>query len=397
MAEEKLAKPGKLVISKNLKITYSVCMFLGVLTFGLTLAKDPERAWHAYLNGFFYFVTLAVGGMFFTSLQHITKAGWSVNVRRITESFTAFLPMAAFLGVILLIGAPHLYEWLHPDIVAKDVLLSHKQSYLNQGFFWFRMFVFFTGWIVFSKIMVGRSLKQDETGDVSLTTKNVGLSIGCLMFFVFSFSLFSVDTIMSLQAHWFSTIFGVYAFSGMFQASMAVAVLLTLYLIEKGYVKGLMTIDHVHDFAKFMFAFTIFWAYIAFSQYLLIWYANLPEESFYYIMRTTEPWLYVSLFLIIFKFIVPFFALLPRWAKRTPGHLKVVCYLILVAQFVDIFWMIYPAFNESKIIFGLPEILIFAGFMGAFLYTTFRFLSKNSLVPLKDPRSEESDHHHVVY
>jgi len=372
-------------------------MFLGLIAFLMTLYKDPSRAWHSYLTSFFYMMSLALGGLFFTAIQHVTNAGWSVNVRRISESFMAFLPMGFVLGIVFLFGAPQIYSWLDPAAVAQDPLLQHKSGYLNQTFFWIRFVGFFVVWIVLSKLMVGNSLKQDETGDESLTVKNVKISVIGILVFALTYSFFSVDTIMALEAHWFSTIFGVYAFSGLFQSTVALMILIALYLIKKGQLKGIVTMDHMHDLGKFLFGFTVFWAYIAFSQFMLIWYANLPEETFFFVPRSTGSWAWVSVALIVFKFIVPFFALLPKWAKRTPNHLSMVCYLILIMQYIDIFWVVYPHYDEHSVALGLPEILMFLGFMGVFLYTITRFLSKHSVVAFRDPRKHESDHHHVVY
>jgi len=259
------------------------------------------------------------------------------------------------------------------------------------------MIVFFVLWIAFAKKIVGNSLKQDETGDENLTHKNVPLSVMGILMFVVTYSFFSVDTVMALEAHWFSTIFGVYAFSGMFQSLMALMILILLPLINNGRLKGYVDMNHIHDLAKYMFGFTVFWAYIAFSQYMLIWYANLPEETFFFMPRMQGGWAIVSVALILFKFIVPFFALLPRWAKRTQAHLVAVSVLILVMQFVDLHWLVYPHYNEHEVTMGVPEILIFLGFFAVFMWTVTRFLSKNELVPVKDPRIGESLNHHVTY
>ena len=178
---------------------------------------------------------------------------------------------------------------------------------------------------------------------------------------------------------------------------MALMILLIIYCSKKGLLTGYVDENHLHDLGKFMFAFTVFWAYIAYSQYMLIWYANLAEETIFYVPRVTGEWMYVSIALLLFKFVVPFLALLPRWAKRKPAHLGAVAVLILVMQYVDIYWLIYPNFNAEKVVLGLPELLIFLGFLGSFLFVTFTFLSKHNLVPLRDPRLHESVHHHVTY
>lgn len=388
---------GPMVVSSRTKTIYAVMMFLGVVGFAVTLMTDPVRAWYAYLTAFFYFVSLALGGLFFTAIQHVTKAGWSVNIRRFAESLSAFLPIGAVAGLILLIGAPKLYDWLNPQLVAQDPLLQHKAGYLNQTFFWIRMVLFFGLWLYFAKVIVGRSVEQDKTGDVNLTIKNLGTSIAFVLVFALSYSFFSVDTLMSLEPHWFSTIYGVYCFAGLFQSAIATITLITIYFLKQGRLKGLVDDNHLHDLGKFLFAFTVFWAYIAFSQFMLIWYANLPEETIFYIPRMEHGWVWVSVALLLFKFVVPFLALLPKWAKRNYNHLSAVCILILVMQYVDLYWLIYPNFNEERAMFSYQEILIFLGFAGAFMFAVTRFLSKHSIVPMKDPRQHESTGHHVTY
>jgi hypothetical protein len=397
MAAKELTNPGQYTVSNRLKTVYASFCFLGLLAFVVTLINNPQRAWLAYLLPLFYFTSLALGGLFFASIQHVTKAGWSVNIRRISESFTAFLPLAALFTLIFLAGTPEIYKWLKPEKVAADPLLVHKAPYLNATFFVIRVVLFFGLWLWFKKLIVGRSLEQDKTGDVNITHKLVGTSIGFILVFALSYSFFSVDLLMSLEPHWFSTIFGVYTFAGLFQSTLAFLILTLLYLKSKGLMQSYVTADHLHDLGKFLFAFTVFWAYIAFSQYMLIWYANLPEETIFIIPRTENAWLYVSIALLLGKFIIPFLALLPRWAKRTPSHLAAVSVLILVMQYVDLYWLIYPTFFEESLKFSLSEILIFLGFLGAFLFAVSRFLSRNQLVPLKDPRIHESLHHHVVY
>lgn len=389
--------PGSMVVSTRLKTFYAVAIFLGIVILAATMARNPERAWHAFLVGYFYFLSIGIGGLFWVAIQHVTKAGWSVNVRRISESFTAFLPFAALGAVGVFAGGAHLYEWFNPELVAQEPLLHHKAAYLNKVFFAIRMAVFIGLWLWFAKVLVGRSLRQDKTRDESLTIKSVGWSIAFLLVFALSYSLFSVDTLMALEPRWFSTIFGVYTFSGLFQSTMATMILIIIYLKKKGKLNEYVNENHLHDLGKFMFAFTVFWAYIAFSQYMLIWYANLPEESFFYIPRLEKGWVWVSISLLLFKFVVPFLALLPRWAKRSSAHVGAVSVLILVMQYVDIYWLVYPNYNSETAVFGLPEIGGFALFLGLFTYSVTRFLSRNELVPVGDPRIHESLSHHVTY
>ena len=396
MAE--VQSPGTLTVSSKIKTVSAICMFVGLAAFVILLINDKSRAWHAYLIGFFYFTSLALGGLFFSAVQHMVKAGWSVNVRRLSESLTSFLPFAFGAAIVMFIfGASDLYSWMDPELAKTDRLIHHKSSYLNGTFFGVRIVVFFILWLLFSKVIVGRSLKQDETGDVNITHKLVGWSVAFMLVFALSYSLFSVDTMMSLEPHWFSTIFGIYAFAGLFQSTMAVMILMCVYLIKKGKLKNFVNENHLHDLGKFMCAFVVFWAYIAFSQYMLIWYANLPEETLFYVPRTQGGWALVSVALILFKFIVPFLALLSRRAKRNMSMLSAVAILVLVMQFVDMFWIVYPVFDEEHVRLGLGEVGVFLGFAGVFIYTVTRFLSQHALVPYKDPRIAESMHHHVTY
>ncbi len=389
--------PGTFVVSSKMKMICFGLMFLGLAAFVVTLTQDKDRAWHAFLTGYFYVFILAIGGLFFASIQHLTKAGWSVNVRRFCEAFASYLPFAAVGALILLFGAPTLYEWYDKTIVANDYLIAKKSSYLNPTFFVVRIVFFFALWLMFASKLVGFSLKQDKTGDEQLTHKTVPWSIAFLLTFALSFSLFGVDLLMSLQPHWFSTIYGVYLFAGLFQSTIAMMILLIQYSQRKGWLNGYVDENHMHDLGKFLFAFTIFWAYIAYSQYMLIWYANMPEETMFYLPRVKGEWMIMSALLLFFKFIVPFFALLSRRSKRNPAILASVAILLLVMQYVDLHWLIYPNLNADKVLLGLPELLIWLGFVGSFLFVVTRFLSRNSLVPVKDPRIQESMHHHVVY
>lgn len=397
MADVAHKNPGPLTVSPGTKTLSAVLMFVGVAAFAVSLMTNPERAWHAYLTGYFYFFILGIGGLFFAAINFVTKSGWVVNVRRFSEALTAYLPVAFVGALVLILGGKSLYEWMRPEVVAGDMLLQHKAAYLNTTFFVIRLVVFFGLWLLFKHKLIGGSIEQDRTGDESITQKSVGWGIGFLLIFALSFSLFGVDLIMSLDAHWFSTIFGVYLFAGLFQSTMAAMIILIIYCMRRGLLTGFVDDNHLHDLGKYLFAFTVFWAYIAYSQYMLIWYANLPEETTFYMPRVTGSWLYVTASLLLFKFVVPFLALLPRWAKRSHMHLTAVSVLILVMQYVDLYWLIYPNFNSESVVFGLPEIGCWLGFAGAFLFVVMRFLGTHAIVPVKDPRQFESNHHHVVY
>jgi hypothetical protein len=390
-------EPKKFELPGNGKVVLLAMMGLGVAGLAAGFVVDKERVWHAYLTSYFYFASLAIGGLFFTAIQHAVRAGWSVNIRRISESMVAFMPIVAGGGLVLLAAGSDLYLWLDKEVVAKDAILSGKEGYLNLGFWAVRMVMYAGLWLFFGKTIVDYSVAQDKDGDEKWTHRLVPFSVAFLLVFALSYSLFSVDLLMSLEPHWFSTIFGVYCFAGLFQSTLAFMILMILFCRSQGWVTGLMTMEHVHDVAKFLKGFTVFWAYIAFSQFMLIWYANLPEETVFYLHRSHGGWMYISLSLLVFKFVVPFVALLPRWAKRTPRHLVMVCSLVLIMQYVDIYWMVYPNYTHDFVAFSWMEVLTFIGFAGAFLFMVSRWLGKHNLVPIKDPRIHESLNHHVTY
>lgn len=373
-----------------------VFIFLGVLTLlGSFLFEDSHKTAASYLVSFVYFLFLSLGALFFLSVQYVTGAVWSVNLRRMMESMTAYLPLSILLLIPLVYYGQYLYEWFHPSHVENDPILMGKVAYLNVPFFLIRLAVFFAGWMFFYKKFIKFSYSQDKDGQPQWMKKLTKYSIGFLLFFVLSFSFLSVDLLMSLDAHWFSTIFGVYTFAGAFQSALAGMILLTIYMIPRS--GGRITKDHLHDLGKFLMGITLFWAYIAFSQYMLIWYANLPEETTFFIPRSKEPWMWVSIALIVFKFAVPFVCLLPRWVKRNYVAVSVMSILILIMQYVDIYWLVYPSVSEEVLRWDLLDLGFFLGFLGLFLYSIFKFFSKYPAFPVKDPMEQKSTDHHVTY
>jgi hypothetical protein len=388
--------PGKYIPSARIKTIYAVAMFLGAILFALSMYQDKARAWHSFLTSYMFFIDLALGGLFFAAIQHVAKAGWSVTIRRFSEAFTAYLPIAAVGAIVLLFGARTLYVWLDPEVVANDALLTGKAPYLNFSFFLIRLIVFFALWLFFRFKIIGNSVKQDTDGDVNHTIRNVAWSVGFLIVFALSYSLFSVDLLMSLQPHWYSTMWGVYNFAGLFQSTIAALVFLSCSMFRSGITRGMVNEEHLHDLGKFMKAFTIFYAYIGFSQFLLIWYANLPEETIFYLSRSSGGWMAATISLFVFKFVAPFLLMLPRAAKRNHIHLTMVATWILFMQYIDIHWMVYPVYSETWIL-SWQELSSFLLFGGLFLWSVTSFLAKNSIIAVRDPRIDEALNHHVTY
>ena len=390
--------PVKYIFNNRLKHLLLSFVFIGICTLGIGFIFDTTRTWFSFLVSSLFVLFLSLGALFFISIQHVSRAGWSVNIRRVMEGMASYIPLGSLLAFLLLFSGEHLYSWFSSEQIAQDRLLIHKSPYLNFSFFAIRLIIYACIWIFFYKKLISFSLNQDKTGDEQWTHKSYSHSVAFLILFSLSFTFFTVDTLMALEPHWFSTVFGVYSFGGLFQSFLAVCLLLLIYLRKKGFLTDQwVNANHLHDLGKFLLGFTVFWAYIAFSQYMLVWYANLPEEATYYLHRSQHSWMWVSLSLIVFKFIVPFIYLLPRWVKRDEGALTLVCILILIMQFIDIYWMAYPNYDTKHLHFGLIELGTCLGFIGLFLYTILNFLSKHPLVPIKDPRQDESLKHHVTY
>jgi len=389
-----IKNPGPFKVSSgktNLFIAMAV-IGLAVLVGGVMV--DAKRGWASVLLNHFFFLSLALGGLFIAAIQWLTGAMWSAPIRRISESFTAYLPIVLLGFLAIIYGIPHIYEWSHPEIVKGDLMLEHKASYLNVTFFVIRNLIAIALWIFFAKKMVGNSTAQDANGDMVYTNRNKVLSPIFLIVFALSFTMSSFDLLMTLDPHWFSTMFGVYTFAGLFYSSLALTTIIAIILKRNGMLEGIVNANHLHDLGKFMFAFTIFWAYIGFCQFMLIWYANMPEETMYFMHRMEAKWIYVTVFLFFAKFMVPFFALLPRDAKRSESRLMKVAIWMLFAQWVDLLWLIQPEFFKEGPHFGWIEIAGFVGFGGVFCLMVSRFLSKHNVVAIKDPKLVQSVFYH---
>lgn len=390
----KLTNPGPLQASGGVRGLFLACIVLGVALFAVGLSVDARRTWASFVLNHFFFLSLGLGGIFFAAIQWLTGSMWSAPVRRVSESFTAYLPAAMVFFGILYFGIHHVFEWSHPEHVRGDLILEGKVAYLNIPFFLIRNFVAFGLWIFFAKKMIGNSVAQDASGDIKYTDKNRVLAPGFLILFAITFTMASFDLLMSLDPHWFSTMFGVYTFSGLFYSTLALICILTIVLRRQGALKNFVNENHLHDLGKLMFAFTVFWAYIGFSQFMLIWYANMPEETGYFMTRMQGGWLYVSIFLLVGKFMAPFFLLLRRENKRSEGRLLFVGVWMLASQWIDLLWLVQPEFFREGPRVSWYELGVFIGFMGVFGSLVLRFLSKNSVVAIGDPKLSTAVFHH---
>ncbi|MDR3608071.1 MAG: molybdopterin oxidoreductase [Oligoflexia bacterium] len=389
-----IKNPGSFDAPASIKGALVVMAVLGLAAFAGGLATDAKRAWASFLMNHFYFFSLALGGMFFAAIQWLTGAMWSAPLRRVSEAFTSYLPFVVVTFIVLCFGLKLMYIWTDPAVVASDAMIRLKSSYLNTGFFVVRNLVALALLIFFTWKMVGNSIAQDATKDVRFTLSNRRLAPAFIAFFALLYSMASVDQIMSLEPMWYSTMFGVYCFAGLFYQVLAATCLLTIYLHSTGKLKGLVNDNHLHDLGKFMLAFTVFYAYIGFSQFMLYWYANIPEETAYYMHRMTSGWMPVSIFLLAGKFGVPFFALLPRDAKRNVKTLTWVGIFMLIANWIDVMWMVQPSFFPDGPRFSWIELGTSVGFLGIFGLFVVRFLARHNVVAIGDPRLAESVLHH---
>lgn len=387
---------------KKLNTVFLGMIAFGVLSFIIGFLLDPARAWAALLALTFFMISLALAGGFFAALQYVTMSKWSVVIRRVPEVVApALLPLVGVLLIGVFLGIHHLYHWSHADAVATDAMLQYKSNWLNAPWFIGRVVIYLVLWYILGRAIRSVSLKQDESKDPKKTKTLIVLSTAYLLVFAYSFILASMDLIMSLEPHWYTTMFPIYAFSNMMYLGVG-ALVIVIYHIKGNHGLQEVNGEHIHDLGKFQFMFTVFWAYIAFSMHMLIWYANLPEETIYLEKRVEEPgWMWFTIFLWVFHFVVPFFWQLSAKLKKDIHRLVKVSWLVVFMGFVDIVWMTYGGLQESNLHgafpFGLLEIGAFIGGMGAYLLLVLNAFSKVNQMPLGDPQLQDSLHFHQSF
>ena len=367
---------------------------LGAATLGAGLLVAPERAWMNLLLAAFYLVGLGLAGVLFIAIQYVTGAGWCVAFRRVPEAMAGTLPAAALLVAAVLAGVSYIYPWTHGFGEHGGPALWFKEAWLSPLFFAARGVVYLLVWIAFAAAIVRTSRRQDDDRDVSHTRRNVRLSAAFLVVFGVTFWLASYDWLMSLEPHWYSTVFGVYQFAGVILSGLAMITILAIWLHRLGPLRDFLTAEHLHDLGKLLFAFSTFWMYIWFCQFMLIWYANIPEETSHFIIRLEGFWQPVFWLNILLNWAVPFLVLLHIPAKRSPGMLLKISWTILVGRWVDLYLMVAPPFAGENPVFGVWEVGIMAGAAGLFFLAAFRALRRAPAVPLGDPYLEESLSYH---
>ena len=298
---------------------------------------DSFRASYSYLTSFMFLLSIGIGALFLVALEYIANATWSVPFRRISEFLASVVPYLIILVIPLIFSMHDLFNWTHTGVIAKSKVLQEKTPYLNSTFFIIRVIFILGVWALFYYFLIKNSRQQDSSKDQKLTKYNIKLSAVFMPVFAITLSFAAVDWIMSLEAYWYSTIFGVYFYAGATVASLAAVTLISVLLNEKGYLHSRINNEHYYSLGTLMFAFTAFWGYIAFSQYMLMWYGDLPEETMWFIHRWNGGWKIISVILILAQFIIPFFSLISFKAKTNPKRLKFMSVWILCAHFLDVY------------------------------------------------------------
>ncbi|HET9766774.1 MAG TPA: hypothetical protein VFS60_07995 [Thermoanaerobaculia bacterium] len=350
---------------------------------------DPAQLFRSYLLNWVYFCVLGLGGLFFTLLHHLTRAGWSVVVRRLAEAVAATLPVLALLFVPLAFGVRAVYPWAS-EAAAHDPVVAHKSAWLAPEPFLVRAALYLVIWSLLGWWFWRQSERQDRMGAVALTRRMQSVSAPAMMAFGITLTLAAFDWIMSLTPRWYSTVFGGYLFGGLAMSAFALLIVLALLLQRRGVLGGVVTMEHFHDLGKLMFAFVVFWSYIAFSQFMLQWYANIPEEANWFAERLHHGWLPLSQALVIGHFAVPFFFLLMRDVKRHRGGLWASALWLLLMEWLDLYWLIMPGLYHEGPRIHLLDVLFFLALGAVFVGTLAWTLRGKALVPVNDPRLAES-------
>ncbi|HTM26604.1 MAG TPA: hypothetical protein VL225_15510 [Vicinamibacterales bacterium] len=363
---------------------------LGAVGCAVLGAGNPKQFFFSWLVSVLFFVSLTIGALFFVLIQYASQGGWGIVVRRIGETTFATVPVMAALFVPLLFGLRDLYSWAVPGAAAQDALLRWKAPYLNVPFFLIRAGLFFAIWSFIALAYYRASRRQDETGDPRVSARLRRFAGPGLIVLAVTSTLASVDWIVSLTPHWYSTMFGVYFFAGSFVGFIALLSVVVVAMRRARLLETIISREHLHDVGKFLFAFTAFWAYIAFSQFLLIWYANLPEETIWYKARMQGSWMAVSILLMAGHFGAPFFYLMGRTVKRNGATLAFGGAWLLAMHFIDIYWQVMPTLHPQGF---RPSVLDAAAFLavgGCFVAAASWLMRRQALVPLRDPRLAES-------
>ena len=379
------------VFTNKLKYISIALIVIGLAAFVIGIFTHTDRMWASLLVNNYYFLTVVIGATFFGALQYITHSGWSAGFVRVHQSMSNFIPVIFVLMIPIMFGLHEIYHWSHHDAL-EDPLIAHKSPYLNVPFFVGRYILFFVLWILLTQMLFKMSLNEDKVGGLKNFNKMEFYSKVYIFVLAVTFSLSSFDWIMSIDVHWYSTIFAVRNFAMAFYHGTVVVTLVVILMNKAGYFPYLNQ-HHLRDFSKYIFILSIIWAYTWFSQYILIWYANIPEETIYYVPRTKgefTPFFYLEL---VINWLIPFLVLLSSRIGSRKDVLITVAILLIIGQWIDVYQQVYPGtIHHVKI--GFIEIGSFLGFTGLFIYALGYTFKRTPLVPKNHPYLNESIKHH---
>jgi len=319
---------------------------LGLVACGIGFVVDRDHFFRSWLIAYLLFLGIALGSMGLLMIQHLSGGAWGI-FRRVFEASSRTLPLLALLFLPIVLGMGTLFPWTHPEHVQQDEVLRHKVAYLNTGFFLLRAFVYFAGWILIAWTLTRWSRRQDE-GDMSVNLRLQYLSGGGIVFYAFAATFAAIDWIMSINPHWYSTLFGFIFIGGHGISALSFTIVVSAFLVRRAPMDTVLKPSHFHDLGKLSLAFVMLWAYFNFSQYMLVYAANLVEEIPYFVTRISNGWQYLALFLVVFQFAVPFLLLLSRDLKRMSHRLVWVSLALLVVRYIDLFMLVSPEFDAAS-------------------------------------------------
>ncbi|MCU1267091.1 MAG: hypothetical protein JWM21_3409 [Acidobacteria bacterium] len=371
---------------------------VGLLALGAGAFFEPLQFWRSYLVGYLLWAGIAIGALALLMLQHLTGGGWGLVIRRVLEAATRTLPLMLVLFIPILLGAHSIYSWTNAEVIAAHPALQEKVRYLNLTFFSVRAVIVFAIWLLLAFFLNRWSRQQDLTGDRALAKKMRVLSGPGMVLFVFTVTVAAIDWVMSLDPEWSSTIFGLLFVAAWSLSALAFSIALTAWLTKREPMAHVVAALHFHDLGKLLLALVMLWAYFSYSQFLIIWSGNLPEEIRWYLPRTHGTWGVIALVVVILHFALPFLFLLSRRFKRDPHKLVLVAVLILIMRYVDLLWVVAPNFPGTGFHLSWMDLVAPIGFGGVWLAAFSRQLRSRPLMPLNDPQLpsvlEQAHEHH---
>jgi len=377
------------MIDRFQKRSFAAGVIGAVLSIGIGF-MNPGQFFRSYLFAYVFWIGLSLGCLAINLLHHLSGGRWGAVIRKFLEAGTRIFPLLALLFLPLIPGTSKIYTWSDPNIVANDVILKEKSLYLNVPFFLVRTALYFGVWMYLSYLLNKWSKQEDEASTPALQSKFQFLGGIGLLLYGLTATFAAIDWMMSLEPHWFSTIYGLLVITGQVLGAFAFVITLAAILIRYEPLSSVMTSLQFHDLGKLMFAFVFIWAYLAFSQFLIIWAGNLPEEIPWYIVRGSNGWRFIAIFLVLFHFAVPFLLLLSRDLKKNPRMLAVIAISILFMRYVDLFWMVGPETHKNGSMIHALDLLLPLGIGGFWLTFFFKQLKSYPLIPVNDPNLQEA-------